>query len=324
MKFIIFCVATPILVKFCSKLTMFGCKKLLCCVLVHCVRSPELTSVFKSLLFEFVIDQNKIEQTLSSINHTDICNTEITWARYSPDVHVTNLEDTLKFIRSFVPLPEKFETKFESPCWYANFTIPDYIPPPVYIDLHSNQSDILIKTIEDSMGKSKSLLCLSAFFSGTFSKTGSTLLYDMLTRHPLIPKSKVKEPLWLTWFSSEPTDKHVALEIKKLRFFSYIANSHSLSSDEMKQNFLTVDGTANTLQIIGHGPNLCFVPQLIKEILPNSKFVVTLRNPWERLYSEIWYLMKRGEPNFEGHTSHIPYYFHRCIINPNDVVYTLS
>ena len=275
---------------------------------------PKLTSAFESSLSEFVIDDTDQYKIESSVSHTaNICNTEITWTRYSPDVHVANLEDVLKFIRTFIPPPEEFEAKFKSPCWYVNFTIPNYISAPKYIHLYLNKSDIL-KAIEDSTGKSKSLLCLPAFFSGTLPKTGSTEVYDMLTKHPLIHKSKVKEPKWLDRFTTELTDKNVSLETKKLRLFSYIANNHILMSDEMKQNLLTVDGSATTIHNIGHGPNPCFVPQLVKEILPDAKFVVTLRNPLERLYSGIWHLMKIDEPNFDGHASHIPDYFHRCMI----------
>ena len=282
------------------------------------MNSPNLK--LTSLLFEFVInnnDQKIIEWTLSSINHTDICNTDITWGRYSPNTHVANFKDTLKFVRNFIPPPEKFEANFKSPCWYINFTIPDDIPSPETIDLAPNISDIL-KAIEDSMGKSKSLVCLSVFFSGMLPKTGSTVLYDMLTRHPLIPESKFKEPHWFDRYSTKLTDENVLLETRKLQLFSYIANNHMNRlhiSDEMKQSFLTVDGSATTLHNIWPGPNPCFVPQLVKEILPDAKFVVTLRNPWERLYSEIWYAMKMRDPSFDGHVSHIPDYFHRCIIS---------
>ena len=63
---------------------------------------------------------------------------------------------------------------------------------------------------------------------------------------------------------------------------------------------MTSDASVSTLwQTLFHFPNKetfeCETPLLLSYILPDAKYIVMLRNPVKRLYSEYWYLCGNGD-----------------------------
>jgi len=114
-------------------------------------------------------------------------------------------------------------------------------------------------------------------------KGGTSSLYDYLITHPSIEPCYTKEPSYfdryfergLHWYKvSFPFKLHKFI---KINFF--------------KKNFLTGEASVRYLD---HP----FAPQRIKEITPDAKFIILLRNPVDRAHSHYTMIQRRNsEPS---------------------------
>ena len=103
-------------------------------------------------------------------------------------------------------------TQFRNPCWYNFHPIPNSplipvitmnsMPRLTYDPVKSKQ---LLKQVKSS-GK-RHLYCLPTFFLSRFAKCGTTTMYEMLVKHPLVAKTACKEPLhWTQFVNKRGTD----------------------------------------------------------------------------------------------------------------------
>lgn len=122
---------------------------------------------------------------------------------------------------------------------------------------------------------------ITPFFIAGFEKCGSTSLHFALEQHPDIFMSKVKEP---KYFEAE---YHLGMNYYREQYW-----------DEL-QFPIRAAGESRI-----HNSVIEYVPDRIKESLPNSKIIFLLRDPIERAYSgwRHWQRMRPGrEPlDFEG------------------------
>jgi len=101
------------------------------------------------------------------------------------------------------------------------------------------------------------------------SKSATTSLYDYITQHPEVQAAQFKE---INYYS---LNYHKGLKWY-LSFFPL-----------KKNNCITGEGSVTYLDEPA-------VPQRIKDTLPSMKFIVSLRNPIDRAYSEYNHVKRRG------------------------------
>ena len=149
------------------------------------------------------------------------------------------------------------------------------------------------------------LVCIPKVFIVGFPKCGSTFLYDFI--NGLISKSKnltnpdgievCKETqFWVSFHAYLEKNIYVP-SVKDLGAYllNYIPGIHKMSSFNTKDSIL-VDGTPNYMhewpvfRKTDHNmTNYCLLPSVLPKLIPNSKFIVIMRNPVDMLYSAFWY-----------------------------------
>ena len=210
-------------------------------------------------------------------------------------------------------IPRTFSTDYLSPCWKADFNgsvqLQDQTVKWVVDgrEIVTPFSSLVTRAAIEFTSRHKKtvsspLICLPKIFNLGFSKCGSGYLYCVMGRRfsggPGVQAPK--EPRWWThhqiasmFHSSKP-----ALEYIPPYLFNFLATSIELASGRSKyQQPLTIDGSPN---MILNWPqwykkdehtltNYCLVPAILSEVLPDSKYVVIMRNPVDRLYSAFWF-----------------------------------
>lgn len=132
----------------------------------------------------------------------------------------------------------------------------------------------------------KSFLCLPQVYFMGFPRSGSTQLYKMLIQHPRIQGGLSKEPHWWT-----KSDYYIDFPHDILNIVRYISFFQSSFEDiERNPDTLLVDGSQSTIWDTRKTGNLCFLPQLFSGLFPAARFIVMMRDPIQRLYSDFSYL----------------------------------
>ena len=208
--------------------------------------------------------------------------------------------------------PRKFSQKFKNPCWYPNFTLVPYserilednICPVKQLD-QLQQAKLLgifkgILRPELNTG-SHQLFCLPYFFLAGFPKSGTTSLHEALRRHPQIVPPAVKEPHWWTRIPRYDMDPDY-LKLVAIRYplyFKSLAREIGASSPGQR---IAYDGTQSLLwdsiffSEIYH-LDYCATPAVMSRILPDAKFIVLMRNPTTREYSNFFYMCQWSKLN---------------------------
>jgi N-acetylgalactosamine 4-sulfate 6-O-sulfotransferase len=136
----------------------------------------------------------------------------------------------------------------------------------------------------------KSFVCVPQVYFMGFPRSGSTQLYKMLAEHPLIRGGMSKEPHWWTKADYQVNFPHDVLGI--VRYFSFF--QLSFEDIEHSPGTLLMDGSQSTIWDTRKTGNLCFLPQIISELFPAAKFIVIMRDPIQRLYSDFTYLCQEA------------------------------
>ena len=163
------------------------------------------------------------------------------------------------------------------------------------------------------------LSCLPYFFIGGFAKCGTTELFSKLVFHPDIFKGR-KENHW--WTRSR---------FRNSKGSEYYRNIFAGAAKQIINNpeLITVDATAST---IWDNHNLfpkfgntnisdptILTAHLIHKQIPQAKWVVIVRNPVKRLYSDYLYFKKRHQKSrkeFHEITKQMVNKFNDCLQNP--------
>ena len=170
---------------------------------------------------------------------------------------VETVHHLLKALQKIIPGPTNFSRKVKNPCW--------------------------------ENGNDGTLNCMPYFFLAGFPKCGTTTVHNILTKHPQISPPQVKEGHW--WVNAQLKNSDIP-HVRKavLQYFNnfHIDNSHS------DKQLITYDGSASTLwqSPFMSKKNLldyCAVPAIISRILPDAKFIVMMRNPTTREFSNYLY-----------------------------------
>ena len=229
--------------------------------------------------------------------------------------------DTLRMV-----FPRKFSPELKNPCWYPNFTLIPYIKRTLEDNicpakqLNQSQQVQLLKTFEDTLRsefntRADELLCLPYFFLAGFPKSGTTSLHEALLRHPQIIPPAVKEPHWWTrvpHYDMNP-DYLKLVAIRYSLYFESLAREIIDSGTSPGQR-ITYDGTQSLLWGSSFFSEInyldyCATPAIVSRILPEAKFIVLMRNPTTREYSNFFYMcqwdklnqISQGDPPAQFH-----------------------
>lgn len=197
-------------------------------------------------------------------------------------------------------VPSSFDRNFRNPCWFSKLNVPDSIREYLYTDLSSvkSASQELVSTLTSDLFSfshqkdktSVSLYCLPSFFVAGFPKTGTTTLNAVLQQHPQILSSRYKEVHWWTRSPrAELTPDYLKLTVVRyLLHFENVTTKIICSPSES----ITYDASQSTLwdSMFFTGLNdFCALPFIMSRTLLSAKFVVLMRDPISRLYSDFLY-----------------------------------
>lgn len=182
------------------------------------------------------------------------------------------------------------------------------IPTKVYKMFHKHShlklSDRDASSIMSRMfqlSPEKSLVCIPQVYFIGFPRSGSTQLYKMLVKHPQIKGGHNKEPHW--WTKSQYTSKFPHDVINIIQYLSHF--EPAVEYVKSNRDTLVIDASQSTIWDTRNTGNLCFLPKLLPEVVPGAKFIVLMRNPIHRLYSDFSYLCEEYLKNTggEGYTN---------------------
>ena len=147
-----------------------------------------------------------------------------------------------------------------------------------------------------------SLVCLPKVFLAGFYKCGSTYVYCLVNK--LISKS-LKIPRLHTSLTKEPkfwvltgNDSNVNLPDTQYlaKYIFYFLPGLREISDHGRHDLVLVDGAPNKMhmqpkfrEVEDNVTNYCLLPSVIPQLIPDSKFIVVMREPVSMLYSTFWF-----------------------------------
>ena len=258
--------------------------------------------------------------------------------------NLASFKSTLAALQTFIPTNYSF--KSSNPCWYAELFIPptlnqnltgrirDTLPqiPTWYIEEEASKLIELVKT-NDSLTRNRTLFCLPSLYVSGFQKCSSTALYDLITTHPQVAPPRWKEGhFWRTLLNTGPKS------YKSLQVLHYLFHLKP-AADAIERNprGITLDASTSTV-LAGlndkrtDNSDACIVPSIVSSILPDAKYILIMRNPVDRLWSDYWYFcadevwrqsgramtipreyLLHGPEIFHNHTMEVITEFNACV-----------
>ena len=167
-----------------------------------------------------------------------------------------------------------------------------------------------------------SLWCLPYFFIPGFPKCGTTELFQKLVAHPEICKGRIKEPHWWTRYRYYDVKSNFGLY--KHHFRPAIPLIRKTVDDRGFHPLMLTEASASTIwdnaALYSAGSyedpthlNL----HAMYAVLPQAKFVVIMRDPVWRLYSDYLYFQEDCSPEeFHEQVNQSISLFRECLQNP--------
>ena len=189
-------------------------------------------------------------------------------------------------------IPANFSQDMKNPCWYSNLTLGSSLRAALLFGLRGAKQLFKLATgLFHMSGGSTELYCLPYFFIAGFPKSGTTTLHEALQQHPQIARPTGKEPHWWTRVSLEDMNTDY-LKLTVLEYLFYFIGAAKKISQYPKEGMITYDGSQSTLwdsNFYLDNEDYCAMPAIISRILPNANFIVLMRNPVTREYSNYFY-----------------------------------
>ena len=223
----------------------------------------------------------------------------------------SNFYDVLATMR--VLIPTTFHPKFKNPCWYSNFRIAHLKGKEGKVEFYNESAQLCDLIKFNELNEPKTLYCLPYFYIAGFPRSGTTTLYSLISHHPQFTKPVYKEVHWLT------RGKFNSVFPENLKSVVRYIYHFQLAAREIEQNanLVTCDASASTLwDDFFYSPNNtfgCETPLLLSHVLPDAKYIVLLRDPLERLFSEFWYQCKSAGNRIKRLMRNGPEIFHVAV-----------
>ena len=206
------------------------------------------------------------------------------------------LPDIIKFIRNYIPPLTDFVGHLKNPCWFANYdkVISD-------LNLKSDYSHVTKQNYTYLLPKStgtETLHCLPYMYLLGYPKCGTTSLYDYFKKHPKFATMSSRGCGWIGIHTSgliKGYPANVKSVFHLLNHFYLASRQIEISStDDHVDNKIIANFSPGSswrqsgFEQLKNG-SMCDPPLLLREMQPNAKFVVLLREPISRLYSAFWF-----------------------------------
>lgn len=211
----------------------------------------------------------------------------------------------IEFLNAFREVvPSHFDNHFRNPCWFSELSVPFHTQKSLCSSFQPNKSmsEELVSRMAGSLfregrlsiDKRLSLYCLPSFFLAGFPKSGTTTLSMVLQSHSQIVPPQYKEIHWWTRVSGSKLTK----DFLKLATIRYLFHFKDITHDMLcyPESQITFDASQSTLWdsvFFTKTVDFCALPFIISKILPLAKFIVVMRDPVSRLYSDFLYLFQR-------------------------------
>ena len=259
-------------------------------------------------------------------------------------------------------LPKSYLRDYQNPCWMSTLQQPSSEIQSKLVSTRSITTPVFSwkKTVSvmdqvfswksgEHSRKNGVFTCLPAVYLAGFAKSGTTTLYYHLVTHPLLTKPAQKEGHFWRSLLSLPMN-HTNKQMQVLWYMHHF--SRAAQHIWTHPRALTIDASASTLWItnplLGNRnkynrdnhekqidslnsiqseskEDLCFVPSAVHSILPSSKFIVIMRNPVKRLFSDFWYFCanknrwgRDGRKIPQLYMDHAPQVFHNLTVKAID------
>lgn len=240
----------------------------------------------------------------------------------------TALASYFKLLQEFLPRGPSYLLNYRNPCWYSHLHIQNNISTGYFLTrilnvalfkdstvLRHGLTRIDVGNVSLTRHGDKRLYCLPRFYLAGFPKTGSSSLYEHITEHPDVVKPVVKEGHFWRVFAH---DNHGNLAAKRLQILWYLKHfSNAADRIERFPGAITMDASVSTLwdnggNSLARDEDICLVPSLVSSVYPQSRFIVLMRDPVERLFSDFWYIC--GKIKMKRDLHHAPALFHKLTL----------
>uniref|UniRef100_A0A3P9H9Y6 Sulfotransferase n=1 Tax=Oryzias latipes TaxID=8090 RepID=A0A3P9H9Y6_ORYLA len=246
-------------------------------------------------LFAFNLSSEKDYAHIKLVVKSIKSKVEFGSSRHNPELNALIKTDP----HMFSVIPNKFLPGIKNPCWYEEYT-GNRTSDPYRTNMYGRYSRrfrTVFQHLRSSFHKhlfyrNKKIYrmrCLPYFYIIGQPKCGTTDLYDRLRRHPDVKFTTFKEPHWWT----------------RKRF-------GEASASTMWDNNAWVYFYDNTSE--GEPPFL--IQDFIHAVQPDARFIVMLRDPVERLYSDYLYfgIANKSAEDFQEKVSESLQLFEGCLM----------
>lgn len=206
-------------------------------------------------------------------------------------------------------IPENYMQKTKNPCWHLNWTVGNSLRIALMFGIRGAKRLLKFGTgLYHMSGGSTQLYCLPYFFIAGFPKSGTTTLHEALQQHPQIARPTTKEPHWWTRVPMEDMNSEY-LKLIVMEYLLYFSRVAKILSLHPTKGTITYDGSQSTLwdsNFFLENEDYCAMPAIISRVLPNAKFIVLMRNPVTREYSNFYYSCGSNVGSWPKHVQEDP------------------
>ena len=223
-------------------------------------------------------------------------------------------------------IPDNFLPEYKNPCWYARR---EYLNKPnnTWMLKHTKRKREQDNAYLKFITKSDHMYCLPYFFLAGFTKCATTALYSLISQHPQITEAVRKESHFWRFLFERPG----GARLKGIQIQSYIAQftplvqrfqqkgkpGTKLKANNESYQQITVDASPSTIwrhvTTVKTDSEICLIPAMVKRTLPEAKFIVVMRDPVERLFSDYWFMcMSSNEMHRKATNDPISQYSHNA------------
>ena len=245
-----------------------------------------------------VQERNKMRTKKSLVEDMKQCSLAMGMTREELNESMSNLTTVAAKVRKLLNalqsiIPEEYSKEIKNPCWTSNLTASSRLRMALTFGLQGGAKMLMkfTKGLLQMSGGSSQLYCLPYFFIAGYPKSGTTTLHEALQEHPRIVSPTTKEPHWWTRVKLEDMNADY-LKLIIMEYIFYFSGVAKKLSQYPSEDVITYDASQSTLwdsNFFMNKEDYCAMPALISRILPNAKFIILMRNPITREYSNFFY-----------------------------------